>query len=177
LREKNKEWQAEGKPALPTRIGLHVGEVIVGNVGSSDRINYTTLGDSVNLASRLEAIGKVYYCDIVVSESIRQLVKDEFVFCPLDVMAVKGKKTPVKIFELIAVVGDELDMDYQQYEKDFEHAFSLYANANFAAALVEFESMQSSYDRKVISLYIERCQYLRENAPADWDGVWRYKTK
>jgi adenylate cyclase len=98
LRER---WNAEGKPLFNQGIGLNTGEAIVGNMGSSNRMNYTVVGDPVNTTSRLERLNRYYGTRIIISQSTRDLVKDHFVTRPLDLVSVKGKKTEVKIYELM----------------------------------------------------------------------------
>lgn len=107
LKALNAKWAAEGKPELPTRFGINSGDVSVGNMGSRDRMNYTVLGDAVNLASRLEAINKYYGTDVIVGESTYEVVKDQFCFRPIDVVAVKGKTRGVKIYQLLAGLAED----------------------------------------------------------------------
>lgn len=100
----NEAWKLSGDPVFVTRFGIHTGEVIVGNVGSSDRLNYTILGDAVNFASRLEAANKVYDTKILVSEAIYTICKDFFEFRELPSITVKGKSDVAKVYELISVI-------------------------------------------------------------------------
>lgn len=97
----NDSWQQSGKPVFKTRIGIHAGEAIVGNLGSSDRINYTALGDTVNIASRLEGINKQYHTRILVSDVVYQDIKNNYELKKMDEVIVKGRSTPVIIYELI----------------------------------------------------------------------------
>lgn len=97
------EFEREGWPAYRTRFGLHTGEAIVGNVGSSDRMSYTVLGATVNLAARLEALNKDYGTEILVSEAIRERGADRFVFSPVDTVTPKGFEAAVRIYELISL--------------------------------------------------------------------------
>ena len=99
----NADWERMGKPVLKTRVGMHVGEVIVGNVGSSERMNYTILGDTVNVASRLEGLNRLYTStELLISEAIHDEVKADFLTRPLDFVAVKGRKVPIGVYELMA---------------------------------------------------------------------------
>jgi adenylate cyclase len=94
------EFEREGWPAYRTRFGLHTGEAIVGNVGSSDRMSYTVLGATVNLAARLEALNKDYGTEILVSEAVRERVADRFVFSLVDTVRPKGFEAAVRVYEL-----------------------------------------------------------------------------
>lgn len=102
LKELNLKWESEGKPILKTRIGINSSYVVVGNVGSHYRINYTILGDGVNTTSRLEALNKVYKTEILVSEFTYEVVKEKFNFRFLDSVVVKGKSNSIKVYELLS---------------------------------------------------------------------------
>ncbi len=97
----NKKWAAEGKPELHIGIGLNTGDMVVGNMGSSSRMDYTLMGDNVNLGARLEGTNKIYSTDIIISEATYEYIKDHIIARELDLIRVKGKELPVKIFELI----------------------------------------------------------------------------
>lgn len=101
LQQLNKEWRQAKRVALPTRIGLHFGDVTLGNLGSSERLNYTAIGDSVNIASRLEQLNQYYGTRIIVSDFIRDKMKELFIFRIIDRVIVKGRKEPITVYELI----------------------------------------------------------------------------
>jgi|GEM_PF-406665 len=173
----NEQWSAEGKPVLITRCGIHIGNVIVGNMGSSDRINYTALGDTVNLASRLEGTNKIYGTHIMVSQDIVQEVRDKGDFCPIDIVSVKGRMEGVKIFELVGIRdGDPTLLPSQRraaFCEEFSRCYDLYSNRRWEEALVEFQLLKEKYgDHRMIELYIKRCEEFSENPPqGNWDGI------
>jgi len=103
LHKMNQRWEEDGKPTLDIGIGINTGDMIVGNMGSSSRMDYTLMGDNVNLGARLEGTNKVYKTNIIISEYTYQYVRDDVVARELDLIRVKGKEMPVKIYELIAV--------------------------------------------------------------------------
>lgn len=104
LNELNKNWASQGKPTLDIGIGLNSGDMVVGNMGSSTRMSYTLMGDNVNLGSRLEGTNKVYKTHIIISEFTYEMVKDKVITRELDLIRVKGKAQPVKIYELLDVI-------------------------------------------------------------------------
>src|SRR3990167_996157 len=111
LENLNEKWQLEGRPELFTRFGIHVGDAIVGNFGSSERLNYTAIGDVTNTASRLEGINKIYGTQILVSDAVYRVIKEQFVLRLVDCVILKGKNEPSYIYELIAVVHGQLTYD------------------------------------------------------------------
>ncbi|MDB5174810.1 MAG: hypothetical protein JWN51_3583, partial [Phycisphaerales bacterium] len=121
---------AMGAPGLLTRIGINTGQMIFGNLGAPQKFNYTVLGDSVNLGSRLEGANKFYGSRILVAESTAQMVKDRFVFRQLDLLRVKGKLKPLAVFELLAerqgAEGENGDDDLHFRVVRYEEALGLY---------------------------------------------------
>ncbi len=180
----NSNWRSQGKPVLNTRMGIHCGEVVVGNMGSSERMNYTLIGDSVNLSARLEGTNKFYGTKIIVSHSVYEEVKDDFLCRTLDIVAVKGKNKGVKIYELLGQRNAEdylaVSAEQQDFVVAFDKAFEFYLKMNWERALSEFEKLLGSipaYDESVKS-YIERCQmYLKTPPEDDWDGVCHLTSK
>lgn len=183
LKALNARWVREGKPQLHTRFGISSGDVNVGNVGSRERMNYTVLGDAVNLASRLEGINKYYGTRIILSADTYQAVKSRFLLRPVDVVAVKGKVNGVPIYELLAGLPDDPELapsDEQLRRQELtESGFRAYLARDFQAALSLYQSLNESFpDDALAPLFVRRCmEYLRVPPGADWTGVTRMTTK
>jgi adenylate cyclase len=174
LLDLNMEWKEAGIPIFYTRIGIHTGETIVGNLGSNERMNYTIIGDSVNLASRLEKANKVYGTHIVISESTYRYVSDTFLIRPLDIVTVRGRKEPVKIFDLMADRSEPVSEKAQAFCKYFEIAFNYYLGKKWNKALKVFLQLKRHFPNDTsINLFIRRCQDFRgrpEGSMVNWNG-------
>lgn len=183
LLDLNRKWIYEKKPQLITRIGIHSGEVVVGNIGSSERMNYTILGDSVNLAARLEGTNKVYGTNIIVSASTIKHLGDHAVARPLDIVAVKGKNEGIQIYELVALKNSDplvLPTDEQvKFCNDFNKAFRFYLEQRWDEAIDIFHSLEVAFGADApCAMYIARCEEFKVTPPpANWDGVYHLKSK
>lgn len=177
LKEIQDELKAENLPVIDIGIGINTGEMSVGNMGSNIVQNYTVMGDSVNLGSRLEGINKEYGTRIIISEFTYAEVKDDFITREIDRVKVKGKNEPVRIFELMA--EKSLPEDKSKAREFFISGYQHYLAKRFDEAKAEFEKALSICpEDSVAELYIERCaDYLAEPPPSDWDGVFVMKTK
>ena len=179
----NETWVAAGKVPFPTRFGLHYGDVIVGNVGSDDRMNYTVIGDSVNLASRLEGANKIYETEIIISESVYAEIREDYLCRPLDIVAVKGREQGVRIYELIAKLSDDPDFGSTLEEREWcqmtQHAFQAYLNQNWEGAIKLYkEVLEKKSDDPVAKIYLERCAHFQKSPPSrQWDGIFHLTTK
>lgn len=154
----NPMWREQGKKPLITRIGLHIGDVIVGNVGSSERINYTALGDNINIASRLQSLNKEYGTSILVSETFYNTIKDDFILRKVDYVVVKGKTNYFYVYELLAENKNELTFDVDSYRIHFEEAFNLYQQQEWDKAKVQFEACLKIFpEDSVAPIFIKKC--------------------
>ena len=171
----NRQWQDEEKPAMPTCFGIHFGETIVGNVGSSRRMNYSIFGDNVNLASRLEGINRIYGTKIIVSQSVYEAVDKQMICRPLDIVAVKGKKKSIPIYELLAANDEEGAEALASFCARFTEGIDEYRGHEWERALAVFERLQEeSPNDHPVKLYVKRCRDIIDGSvtvPPDWDGV------
>lgn len=172
------QWQHHSVFSPMTRIGINSGEMIVGNIGSKDRLDYTAIGDSVNIASRLESANKVYGTDIIIGEYTYEAVKNDFITRELDLLHVKGKIKAIRIYELICRKEDVED-DILSRNELFEKGLKLFRGKQLNDALIVFQDVYNKYNQDTVSnLYIERCrEYLKISFPSDWDGVYDLKIK
>jgi adenylate cyclase len=179
ISELNRHWQAVGKEPFFTRIGIHTSPVIVGNIGARQRMNYTVLGDGVNLASRLEGANKLYHTKIIISQTTYNLVKESFICRILDRIAVKGKNNSIEIYELLAEHCADESGRLRQFANEFQSVYNLYQQRQWTAALKILAELIKLYpDDFTCKLYIKRCENYLDHEPGDnWDGISRLKTK
>ena len=156
------------------RIGLHSGDAIMGNIGSTERMDFTVIGDNVNLASRLESINKHYGSRIIVSEETFNGAKSDFIFRELDKIRVVGKSQAIKIFELVATIDQNTEALSAQLS-EFKKGQKLYQSGDFSAAAEIFAHLSST--DPVSKVFYERCQYFINNPPTNWDGTYQALNK
>jgi len=172
----NADFKANGLPQIDVGIGINTGDMSVGNMGSETVRNYTVMGDAVNLGSRLEGINKQYGTRIIISEYTYEEVKDEYVAREIDWVRVKGKRQPVKIFELIAHKSKFKNIDLVE---EFKKGFEAYHQRRWDSAIDFFtKALNHAPNDAASRLYVERSQEYKTNPPPeDWDGVYEMKTK
>jgi adenylate cyclase len=175
LEKLNKVWNLNGKPNLNTRFGLHAGNTVVGNVGSRDRMNYTAVGDTVNLASRLEGVNKFYGTHIIISQSVYEQVADQFYCRPLDIVTVKGKSVGIKIYELLAEKDEPFSLAMQAFCLDCEQGIEAYLRQDWVSAAAIFSDLHSRFPEDIpVKLLMSRCQKFRQypyQIPPNWNGT------
>lgn len=177
--EMRKEWKKQGKHEIHVRIGLNTGEMVVGNMGSAYRMDYTMMGDAVNLAARLEGVNKEYKTFLMFSDYTYQEVKSLIEVRELDLIRVVGKNEPVKIYQVLGKRG-EVENEKLQLYKYFAKGLRLYREKNWAEALKYFAYVDKSEQNGdgPAQTFIQRCKFFSKSPlEEDWDGVFQMRSK
>ena len=158
-------------------MGLATGEAVLGTIGSTVSKSFTVIGDTVNLASRLEGVNKVYGTQIIIAEDTLRLAQQEVETRELDLITVVGKSEPVRIYELLGQAGQVASTEIE-LAREFENGLAAYRAREWEAAEALFHHcLEMKPADGPSAVYIERIAELRNQPPADSDGVWRVTKK
>ncbi|MEA5512598.1 GAF domain-containing protein [Nodularia sp. UHCC 0506] len=181
LQEFNQRRSVDSKPGIKIGIGVNSDTVISGNIGSSKRMEFTAIGDGVNLGSRLESITKQYGCDIIISDSTYKPCKDKVWVRELDRIRVKGRNEPVGIYELVGLRSDPISSKKSQIVEHYQKGREYYLNRRFTSARGEFAKvLDVDQHDQAATLHLIRCNHWLQSPPTDleWDqGVWTFEEK
>lgn len=168
------DWRNLDRPIITVRIGINTGEMTVGNMGGKRRFDYTVIGDSVNLASRLEGANKIYRTSIMVSERTYDLVKHRIEGRELDLITVRGRSEPVKIFELMRALSVPHSPALEEFLALYTEGLKLYRNREWECAKRKLqEALSLRPNDHPTQLYLERSTiYEHTPPPPDWNGVF-----
>ncbi len=178
LREMQDQWRKQGRDALSVRMGMNSGDAVVGNMGSKSRMDYTAMGDSVNLASRLEGANKYYKTYAMISQSTYEDAKDQIEARKLDIIRVMGKHEPVTVYELLGEKGRLPDRMYEMLEKYYQ-GLEFFSNRQWKKAKSLFnEALKIIPDDGPSLTYVDRCkEFIKKPPSKKWDGVYSLKAK
>ena len=179
LDQMNTDRAARGQPAIRMGVGVNSGRAVVGNIGSPKRMEYTVIGDAVNLAARVEGLTKHYGVEILVTEGTHQKLSLDVPTRELDLIAVKGKDQPDVIYEIIRPDGPSAMLKHPDALSCFNEAVALYRSMDWSNAVERFQALSDMApgDRPT-EIYLERSRtFIAAPPPDDWDGVWRFDTK
>jgi adenylate cyclase len=175
----NSERRVAGLKTVEMGIGMHTDVIVSGNIGSPKRMDYTVIGDGVNLASRLESACKAYSARILVSESTVSRLRGIYRLREVDLVTVKGKTKPIRIMEILDYHDNSTFPNLMDVVHYFNEGVEHYRAAGWHAASQRFKRcLQLNPGDALSQTYVERCQYLAANPPKrDWDGIWVMKEK
>jgi adenylate cyclase len=180
LGDVNRSLVEEQLPSIKIGVGVNTGDMIVGNIGSEKRLDYTAIGDNVNLGSRLEGLTKYYRTPILVSSSTYERTKDEFVYVFVDTVAVKGKETGIAIYAPLAERTPDVEGSLRAEIAQFDAGHELYLAQKFQEARPQFQAMEGDLPSLggLASVFAERCVALLAEPPgALWSGTWKMVDK
>ena len=178
LNEFNDIRQSQGLPPVDHGMGLNTDQIVSGNIGSPKRMDYTVIGDGVNLAARVESSCKKYGAHILMSEYTFRALKATYRTRQVDNIIVKGKTEPVHVYEVLDYHTKETFPNMIEVLEMFNNGIEYYNEGKWDDAIKQFRKAQKGNpDDKASNMYVERCESLKKRDPKDWDGVWVATTK
>jgi len=179
LERLNERRAAEGREAIDIGVGLATGEVLAGSVGSIKRMEYTVIGDTVNLAARLESANKHYGTRILVSGPTVEALRSPSTLRRLDLLQVKGKSRPTVVYESLAHHTAQSFPHLPEVVRLYEGAFDLFQKRDWDGAIARFgEALELAPQDRPTRIFLDRCRFYRMNPPSDdWNGVWIMEEK
>ena len=175
----NRRWETQGKPRIRVRIGINTGVMVVGNLGSEGKFDYTVIGDSVNLCSRLEGANKEYGTGIMASQRTYELVRERILARELDRIAVKGRSEPVTVYELLQTLDRPAGTELEDFLRHFAEGLGHYYRMEWDAASASFHrALRVRPGDRASEVHLKRIEAFRISPPpAGWDGVYIMQTK
>ena len=172
LKELNKNLEITNQPLIAIGIGITTGIATVGEIGSIGRSDYTIIGDSVNLGSRIESLCKFYDVSLIISEDTKEKLTKDYIFRYLDYVKVKGKENPIKLWEVLVDSNDEIKEELNIYHE----AIELFTNKKIEEAFILFQELNKNYkSKKIYDIYIQRCEnFIKNNY---FDNIFTHKDK
>jgi len=179
LVELNHRWQGEGRIPFGMGIGINQGEVLIGNIGSQERMDPTVIGDAVNLASRLEALTRIYGCDILLGTAATELIRDEFYVRSIARVQVKGKTKPVEVSALLGERSAAFDQEFLRWLDSYEDGLRKFRERKFTDAKISFSRFLEFYpDDFLAKMYLDRALEYEQQPPDEtWDAVEVFQKK
>ena len=178
LQEWNAEREARGEMTIDHGVGLNTDNIVSGNIGSPKRMDYTMIGDGVNLAARLESACKQYHAHILISEFTYHKLKGTYRIRDVDDVIVKGKTKPVRVYEVLDYHTDASFPNLMDGVNHFAEGRKHYHGGNWDKAVQSFtEVLKANPNDQLSNTYIERCKTMKAEDPKDWNGVWVMKSK
>jgi adenylate cyclase len=173
LSQLNSEWATRSLSPFAMGCGLNFGEVVFGNIGSAEKMEPTVIGDTINVAARLEGMTKDYGRDLLLGEAAADLVRSLYRLQLVDRIILKGKKRPLKVYAVIASADAQIDEATSAYLETYDRAQSIYVDGSFKEAAAEFANCLGQHPKDLLAdIYLRRCHHFIENPPqGEWAGI------